>query len=75
MEIEHKNALGLFPDLQHTESALDQLKAAGFPMSNVSVVVQDLDSKVIKGTDPEISQAQAVLKTANIQDWTIIYTL
>jgi outer membrane lipoprotein SlyB len=30
---------------------------------------------VIKGTDLEMSQAEALLKTANIQDWTIIYTL
>jgi hypothetical protein len=45
MALEHKNALGLFPDRQHTESALSQLKAVGFPMSDISVVVQDLDSK------------------------------
>ncbi|MBD1858653.1 MULTISPECIES: hypothetical protein [Leptolyngbya] len=180
MVIEHKNALGLFPDLQHPESALNQLKAAGFPVTDVSVVVQDLDSKdatlenlaepiaqsenhfvrqrtiehiehgavdgevlgsigggliagftlltlpgsggftllmalaagayygavsgvllgaalggisdeqeqhyndclkqggdlvMIKGTDLEMSQAEALLKTANIQDWRIIYTL
>jgi outer membrane lipoprotein SlyB len=172
--------MGLFPDRQHTESTLSQLKAAGFPMSDVSVVVQDLNSEdatlknlaepivqsedrfvrqrtiehiehgaldagvlgsigggliagftlltlpgsggftllmamaagayygavsgvllgaafggvsdeqeqhyndrlkqgcylvVIKGTDPEISQAEAVLKTANIQDWMIVHTL
>jgi hypothetical protein len=180
MALEHKNAVGLFSDRQHTESALNQLKAAGFPMSHVSVVIQDLDSKgtalktlaepiaqsknqfvrqrtiehiehgaidagvlgsigggliagftlltlpesagfsllmamvagayygavsgvllgaalggisdeqeqhyndllkqgcylvVIKGTDFEMSQAEALLKTAKIQDWKIIYTL
>lgn len=180
MKLEHKNAVGIFPDRQHTESALSQLKAIGFPMTDVSVVVQDRNSKdatlenlaepiaqsgnqfirqrtvehiehgaveggvlgsigagliagftllaipgsggftllmamaagayygtvsgvllgaalggisdeqeqyyndhlaqgcylvVIKGTDSEISQAESVLKTANIQDWVTIYTL
>ena len=34
MALEHKNAAGIFPDRQHTESALDQLKAADFPMND-----------------------------------------
>jgi len=44
MALEHKSAAGLFPDRQHTESALSQLKAIGFPINNVSVVVQHLNS-------------------------------
>ena len=44
MAIEHKNAAGTFPDRQHIETALSQLKAANFPMHNVSVVAQHGDS-------------------------------
>ncbi len=40
MALEYKNALGLFPDRQHTESALSQLKSTGFPTDQVSVVVE-----------------------------------
>lgn len=43
MALEHKNAVGMFPTRQHTESALSQLKATGFPMKNVSVVVEHLN--------------------------------
>jgi hypothetical protein len=39
MALEHKNGLGLFPNRQQTESALSQLKAIGFPIDSVSVVV------------------------------------
>jgi outer membrane lipoprotein SlyB len=45
MALEHKNAAGTFPDRQQTELALSQLKATGFPMNHVSVVVQHLDSE------------------------------
>lgn len=44
MAVEHKNAAGTFPDRQHIETALSQLKAANFPMHNVSVVAQQGDS-------------------------------
>ena len=44
MNIEHKNAVGTFPNFQQIESALSQLKATGFPMNNVSVVAEHLDS-------------------------------
>lgn len=42
MDLEHDNALGIFADLQLTELALSQLKASGFPMANISVVVEHL---------------------------------
>ena len=45
MAIEHKNAVGWFRDQSHAESALSQLKASGFDMNKVSVVVQHPDSK------------------------------
>jgi hypothetical protein len=44
MALEHNNALGMFPDLQQIELALSQLKATGFPMNDVSVVVEHLNS-------------------------------
>jgi hypothetical protein len=44
MNIEHKNAVGTFPNFQEIESALRQLKATGFHMNNVSVVAEHLDS-------------------------------
>jgi hypothetical protein len=44
MNIEHKNAVGTFPNFQAIESALSQLKATGFHMNNVSVVAQHLNS-------------------------------
>lgn len=55
MGLEHTNALGMFPDLQHLKSALSQLKATGFPMNNVSVVVEHLNSEdttLAKLTEP-----------------------
>jgi hypothetical protein len=55
MDLEHNNALGIFPDLQHTELALSQLKASGFPMDKVSVVVEHLkpeDSTLGELTEP-----------------------
>jgi hypothetical protein len=57
MNIKHKNAVGAFPDLQDAESALRQLKATGFSMSNVSVVAQHLNSEsdtLVKTTDVTI---------------------
>jgi hypothetical protein len=44
MNIEHKNAVGTFPNFQEIELALRQLKATGFHMNNVSVVAEHLDS-------------------------------
>ena len=54
MALEHKNAAGTFPDRQHTESALEQLKAADFPLHNVSVVAQHADSNADSLT-PEVT--------------------
>ena len=45
MALEHKNIVGTFPDRQHTESALDRLKASDFPMHKVSVVTQYVNSE------------------------------
>ncbi len=45
MGLEHTNALGVFPDLQHVKSALSQFKATGFPMNSVSVVIEHLNSE------------------------------
>jgi outer membrane lipoprotein SlyB len=45
MILEHKNALGLFPDRQQTESALSQLKVVGFPTDGISVVVEQPSSE------------------------------
>ena len=45
MALEYKNALGLFPDRQQTESAISQLKATGFATDGVSVVVEHPDSE------------------------------
>lgn len=44
MSIGHKNAVGMFPDRLHTESALSCLKAAGFPMNKVFIVAQHITS-------------------------------
>ena len=49
--LKHKNALGTFSDIQQIESALEQLKSAGVPMSNVSVVVPQSNS-----ADPQLGQ-------------------
>lgn len=45
MALKYKNALGLFPDRERTESALSQLKETGFPTDGVSVVVEHPDSE------------------------------
>jgi hypothetical protein len=49
MMSKHKNALGTFADLHQIESALEQLKAAGIQMSNVSVVVPQSNSEDSQG--------------------------
>jgi hypothetical protein len=43
MEIKSGNAVGLFPNLHQTESALNQLRETGFPMDKVSVITPQLD--------------------------------
>lgn len=61
MSLEHKNAAGTFPDLQHLETALSQLKADNFPMHNVSVVAQHGDSgdATLNPSEPTVqSEAQ-----------------
>jgi outer membrane lipoprotein SlyB len=45
MALKHKNALGMFPDRQQAEFALNQLKAIGFPIDNVSVIVEQPNSE------------------------------
>ncbi|MEH2422807.1 MAG: hypothetical protein V7K48_18395 [Nostoc sp.] len=61
MAVEHKNAAGTFPDRQHLETALSQLKAASFPMHNVCVVAQHGDSNeaTLNPSEPTVqSEAQ-----------------
>jgi len=61
MDLQHNNAIGILPDLQHTELALSQLKASGFPMVYVSVVVEHLkseDSTLGELTEPIESKDQ-----------------
>ncbi|WP_373541403.1 signal transduction histidine kinase (STHK), LytS [Chamaesiphon sp.] len=41
MALAQKNAVGIFPNREQIESALERLKAADFPMDNVSVVAPD----------------------------------
>ncbi len=63
MALEHKNAAGTFIDRQHTESALNQLKAADFPMNKVSVVGEHVNSEdaTLKATEATVqSEAQFV---------------
>jgi hypothetical protein len=43
MALAQRNALGAFPDLDRAESALDRLKQTGFPMNNVSTIVQQIE--------------------------------
>jgi hypothetical protein len=43
MALAQRNALGAFPNLDRAESALDRLKAAGFPMNNVSTIVRQIE--------------------------------
>jgi hypothetical protein len=41
----HRRAVGVFPNRQSTERALNELKNSGFPMDNVSVVARDTDKQ------------------------------
>ncbi len=45
MALKHKNAFGMFPDRQQAESALDQLEATGFPIDDISVIVEQPSSE------------------------------
>lgn len=61
MALEHKNAAGMFPDRQHIESALNQLKAVDFPINKVSVVAQHVnsDDATLNPSEPMVqSEAQ-----------------
>lgn len=61
MAPQSKDAVGVFSSREHTESALDRLKAADFPMDNVSVVTQHLDpeDRALQAATPNVqSQAQ-----------------
>ena len=61
MALEYKNALGLFPDRQQTESALTQLKATGFPTDGVSVVVEhptSEDAVLEELTEPSVQSEE-----------------
>ncbi|MEH2385710.1 MAG: hypothetical protein V7K14_07950 [Nostoc sp.] len=40
----YKNAVGIFSRRQDTETALSELKSAGFPMSQVSVIAKDTNT-------------------------------
>lgn len=42
-EINHKRAFGVFSNPQKAEETIQQLKASGFPMDHVSVVVKQAD--------------------------------
>jgi hypothetical protein len=57
MLLEHKNAVGVFPNIQQIEAALGQLQATGFPLSNISIIAQHFDEKsdiLNKSTVPSI---------------------
>ena len=43
MSAQHKNAVGVFTDRERTQSALDRLQSADFPIDNVSVVTKHID--------------------------------
>ncbi|MEI1377407.1 hypothetical protein PQG02_13800 [Nostoc sp. UHCC 0926] len=69
MALEHKNAAGIFPDRQHTESALDQLKAADFPMNKVSVVAQHVNSEdvTLKATEATVQSEAKFVRDRTIE--------
>ena len=69
MALEHKNAAGIFPDRQHTESALDQLKAADFPMNKVSVVAQHVNSEdvTLKATEATVQSEAKFARDRTIE--------
>ena len=61
MASQSQNAVGVFPNRQHVELALNALAAANFPMQNVAVITQHLDpeDEAIATADTNIqSQAQ-----------------
>jgi outer membrane lipoprotein SlyB len=49
--LKHNNAIGTFSDLRQIELALEQLKSAGIPVSNVSVIVPQPDAE-----DPQLEK-------------------
>ncbi len=59
MSLAQKNALGAFRDLQQIESALERLKATGFPMANVATIVRqidDVDAQKLAGLTESIAE-------------------
>ncbi|MGF1938186.1 MAG: general stress protein [Nostoc sp. ChiQUE02] len=63
----YKNAVGVFSTRQDTERALTELKTAGFPMSQVSVIAKDTNT--LNGlTEVDISSSKDNYTTLGIPD-------
>lgn len=63
----YKNAVGVFSTRQDTEKALTELKIAGFPMAQVSVIAKD--TKTLNGiTEVDISSSQDNYPTLGISE-------
>ena len=60
MASQSQNVVGVFPNRQHIELALNALAAANFPMQNVAVIAQHLDpeDKLLETADTTV-QSQA----------------
>lgn len=63
----YKNAVGVFSTRQDTQTALTELKIAGFPMSQVSVIAKDTNT--LNGlTEVDISSSKDNYTTLGIPD-------
>ena len=63
----YKNAVGVFSTRQDTEKALTELKIAGFPMAQVSVIAKDTNT--LNGiTEVDISSSQDNYPTLGISE-------
>ncbi|MEH2459123.1 general stress protein [Nostoc sp.] len=63
----YKNAVGVFSTRQDTQTALTELKIAGFPMSQVSVIAKDTNT--LNGlTEVDISSSKNNYTTLGIPD-------
>ncbi|MEH2321356.1 hypothetical protein [Nostoc sp.] len=63
----YKNAVGVFSTRQDTQTALTELKIAGFPMSQVSVIAKDTNT--LNGlTEVDISSSKNKYTTLGIPD-------
>ncbi|MBG1261176.1 hypothetical protein [Nostoc commune] len=63
----YKNAVGVFSTRQDTEKALTELKIAGFPMAQVSVIAKDINT--LNGiTEVDISSSKNNYTTLGIPD-------